>query len=189
MRIVSIGSHPDDVEFGLGGTLAKHRSREDDTQIILCTLGNEAAQFRQREEEARKAASILGVKKLHMLDYSVFKLTKPSAEFGKIIRKKIEEINPDRVYLHSPFDLHQVHIAVNKSVMNVIKDVKQIILYETISSTTPEFWPDAYVDITKFIKLKLKALKAHKTQSHKLYIQPRATKSPNTISNGMSNQY
>jgi N-acetylglucosamine malate deacetylase 1 len=39
MIVASIGAHPDDVELGMGGTLAKHSKRGDEIHIITCTLG------------------------------------------------------------------------------------------------------------------------------------------------------
>jgi LmbE family N-acetylglucosaminyl deacetylase len=177
MKIVSVGSHPDDVEIGMGGTLAKHIDKGDDVQIILCTLGGVSGDPKQREEEARKAARLLGAKRLYALNYPISKLNKPTIEFEKVIKKIIEQINPDRVYTHSSFDYHQVHVTVNKSVLNVVKDVKQILFYETISSTTPEFRPNAFVDITNYINLKIKSVNAHRTQSNRFYMQPNVIRS------------
>ena len=116
MKIVSVGSHPDDVELGMGGTLAKHKDRGDDTFVILCTLGGVSGDPRQREEEALKAINVLGVKKLRIINYPVSKLNKPTVEFEKIMKKIIDEIGPNRVYTHSPFDYHQVHVGVSKTV-------------------------------------------------------------------------
>lgn len=177
MKVVSVGAHPDDIELGMGGTLAKHTARGDDAQIILCTLGGVSGDPRQREEEARKGAQVLGIKKLHILDYPVSKLNKPSIEFEKIIKKVVEEINPQRIYTHSPFDYHQVHIAISKAVSNGAKEVNQILFYEYISSTTPNFIPNAYVDITKYIDLKIKSASQHKSQSVRLYIKPNVIRS------------
>jgi LmbE family N-acetylglucosaminyl deacetylase len=177
MKILCIAAHPDDIELAMSGTLMKHNEKGDETHVAVCCLGNMPEIFKQREDEAREGASILKVTKLHSLNYSVFKLNKLSTEFEKLIKKTIEEINPDRLYVHSPFDYHQVHVTVNKSVMKVIKDVKQILFYETVSSTTPEFRPNAYVDITKYIDFKIKSIQAHKTQSHRLYMHPNAARS------------
>lgn len=177
-KIVSIGAHPDDVEQGMGGTLAKHRDKEDDVHIILCTLGigGGSGDPKKREMEAGAAAHILGAE-LHSLDYPVLKLNKPSIEFEKVVKKAIDDINPDRVYTHSPFDYHQIHSAVSECATRAAKEVKQILFYEDISSTNPDFKPNAYVDITNYIDLKLKSIDAHGTQSSKLYLQSNLTRS------------
>ena len=177
-RIVSVGSHPDDVEQGMGGTLAKHSNKGDEVHIILCTLGigGSCGDQKMRENEALLAANILGGH-LHSLDYPVLKLNKSSIEFDNIIKKSIDDINPDRVYVHSPFDYHQVHTRVSESVTKVTKGIEQVLFYEGISSTNPDFRPNAYVDITKHIDLKLKSIDVHMTQSNRLYLQSNITKS------------
>ena len=177
MKIVSVGSHPDDVELGIGGTLKKHKDCGDDTFVILCTLGGVSGDPTQREEEALEATRIIGVKELRIINHPVSKLNKPTLEFEKIMKKIVDEIGPNRVYTHSPFDYHQVHVAVSKMVTKAASDINQILFYETISSTTPEFKPNAFVDITKQINTKIKSVKAHKSQSNRFYIQPNTIKS------------
>ena len=176
MKVVSIGSHPDDVEIGMGGTLAIHHDRKNNVHIIMCTLGGVSGDPKEREEEAREGARLLGAT-LHILDYPVSKLNKPGLEFLKVIRKVIDDIDPDRIYTHSPFDYHQVHVGVSESVVRAAKDMKQILFYETISSTTPEFKPNAYVDITNHMELKIKSIGLHRTQSDRFYIQPNVLRS------------
>jgi len=177
MKVISIGSHPDDVEIGMAGTIAKHSDKGDEVKIIICTLGGESGHHKERKEEAHNAARILGANTLEILDYPVYKLNNPTLEFTNIIKKKIEEFSPDRIYTHSPFDHHQVHVGVSTSVSKATNDVKQVLFFETISSTTTDFRPNAFVDITNHIEQKIKSLKAHKTQSNRFYIQPGITRS------------
>lgn len=173
--MVGIGAHPDDIELGMGGTIAKHSNRGDEFHIVICTLGigGQSGDQSIRELEAKTAASILGAK-LHILDYPVLKLNKPSAEFEQIARKAVEEIGPSRLYTHSPFDYHQVHESVSQCVTQAATDIKQVLFYEVIPSTNPCFIPNAYVDITRYIDLKLKSIAAHNTQRKKWYMQPNA---------------
>jgi len=177
MNVICIGSHPDDVEMGMGGTILKHTKEGDNVTIVLCTLGGASGHHRERKTEAKKAAMILGVNDLQILDYPVSKLNKPSKEFVNILRKVILKIKPERVYTHSPCDYHQVHVCVSKSSIKASKEIKQVFFYETISSTTPEFKPNAYVDITKFINKKLHSLHSHNTQSDRFYLSPNVIKS------------
>ena len=170
-KVVSIGAHPDDVEIGTGGSLAKHTDKGDDTHIILCTLGGVSGDPKVREQEALAAAGILGAH-LHIIDYPVSKLNEPSYDFVKVIKKVIDEINPDRIYVHSPFDYHQVHVTVCRSAIRAAKNIKQILFYEETASTTADFKPNAFVDVTNYIDLKIKSAEVHRTQSSKIYMQP-----------------
>jgi LmbE family N-acetylglucosaminyl deacetylase len=166
------------VELGMGGTLAKHSMRGDEVHVILGTLGigGTSGDPKAREKEARDAAKILNAK-LHVLDYPVLKLNKPSIEFEGILRRTINDIHPHRLYTHSPFDYHQVHESVSQCTTNAAKDIQQVIYYEIISSTSPEFRANAYVDITDYMDKKIESLKPHNTQSGKLYMQAHMIKS------------
>lgn len=176
--ILAVGAHPDDVEQGMGATMAKHRSIGDHTCMIICTLGlgGSCGDLRLREEEARNAARILGTDLL-VLDYPVLKLNKPTKDFEQILKKTLEDIHPDRIYTHSPNDYHQVHNTVARCVTTVSAKVKQLVYFEDISSTTPDFRPNAYVDVTDFMEAKLASLQEHRTQSSKYYLQHNVLKS------------
>src|ERR687897_82210 len=115
--IASIGAHPDDVELGIGGNSGDPKGRED---------------------EAQAAAKLLNAK-LHILDFPVIKLNKPSIEFESILKRTMDDINPKRLYTHSPFDYHQVHESVSECTRNAARDIQQLLYYEVISSTSPEF--------------------------------------------------
>jgi LmbE family N-acetylglucosaminyl deacetylase len=156
----------------MGGTLAKHSNRGNEIHIILCTLGigGNSGDPKGREEEAHAAAKILNAK-LHILDFPVVKLNKPSIEFERVLKRTVDDINPDRLYTHSPFDYHQVHESVSECTKNAAKDIEQLLFYEVISSTSPEFRANAYVDITDYIEKKIECLAHHNTQSTKLYMQ------------------
>jgi len=177
MKVACITAHPDDAEMGVGGTLAKHASNGDDVYIILVTLGGVVGPPKEREKEARQAAHILGVDNLRILDYPVQKLNRPNQEFVKMIKSVMMELRPDRIYTHTNYDNHQVHVTVAESVMQSAKDIKQVLSCEIISSTTTDFKPNAFVDITDYMNLKVKSLKVHETQSDRFYIQPNVMRS------------
>jgi LmbE family N-acetylglucosaminyl deacetylase len=162
----------------MGGTLAKHRKRGDEVHIILCTLGigGSSGDPKAREKEAQDAAKVLNAR-LHILDFPVVKLNKPSTEFEGVLKRTINDINPHRLYTHSPFDYHQVHESVSECARNAAKDVQQLLFYETISSTSPEFRANAYVDITDYIDKRIESLAHHYTQSSKLYMQANMVRS------------
>lgn len=175
-KILSIGAHPDDVEIGMAGTILKHNAKDQDVHILPCTLGGVSGDPVTRREEAQEAAHILDAE-LHILDYPVSKLNRISTEFVREIKKIVEDINPDRVYTHSPYDYHQIHVTVSEAVLRASKDINQILFYEYLSSTTPEFNPDAFVDITEHIGLKIKSIEAHKSQSNRTYMHPNIARS------------
>jgi LmbE family N-acetylglucosaminyl deacetylase len=163
----------------MAGTVAKHFSRGDSVHMVVCTLGVRDPQDNMRlirEKEAYEAARILGAKP-HILDYPVLKLNRPSQDFEVILKKVIDDINPDRVYSHSPFDYHQVHESLSEITTKVTMNIKQLFYFEVVSSSTPDFRPNTFVDITDFIDLKVKSIQAHLTQADKIYIRSEVIKS------------
>src|SRR4030095_10164124 len=71
-----IGAHPDDNEFGAGGTTAKLASQGWEVTFIICTNGNKGSHdpdistfdlSERREAEQRAAAKVLGVKQVIFL--------------------------------------------------------------------------------------------------------------------------
>lgn len=177
LKVLAIGSHPDDVELGCGGALLVHGGAGDEVHEILCTLGGVRGNPKDREAEALRAASILGAK-IKVLDYPVRLLNRPSQDFTKVLQELIEDIRPDRIYVHCPMDYHQVHVTVALSTISAAPTVPQILLYETISSTTLDFKPNAFVEITKFIEPKIKSVEAHASQMiDRFYLQPNVIRS------------
>jgi LmbE family N-acetylglucosaminyl deacetylase len=181
MKVLCIAAHPDDAETGMGGTIAKHVDRKDDVHILTCTLGGVHGDPATRMYEARRGASILGVKDegLYFLDYPIAKLNRPSGEFTKALKDHVDELRPDRVYVHSPHDYHQVHVTIGRTMLMLAKSelIRQLLFYEVNSSTSRDFKPDAFVDITNYIELKVNSVLAHRSQSARLYTQPNVVKS------------
>ena len=181
MKVLCIGAHPDDAETGLGGTLAKHVDIGDDVNLLICTFGGVHGNPAERMKEAQAGASILGIQddKLRFLDYPVSKLNNPSSDFTNTLEKIVEDINPDRVYCHSPSDYHQVHVTIGTTILELSKrdTFRQLLCYEVDSSTSRDFAPNAFVDVTNYIDLKVKSILAHKSQAMRLYTQPGVVRS------------
>ena len=63
--VVAIGAHPDDLEIGIGGTLAK--LRRDGARVVM-VVASIPKDFDVRFEEARRGAEILGCEMRLLLD-------------------------------------------------------------------------------------------------------------------------
>src|SRR5437667_374827 len=60
--LLAFGAHPDDVEFGCGGVIARETRAGRKVHFVVCSRG-EAGTYgtpKQRTAEAKKAAEILG---------------------------------------------------------------------------------------------------------------------------------
>src|SRR5690606_37014934 len=113
--ILAIGAHPDDVELGCAGTLAKEINNGKKVGILDLTRGElgtrGTAEIRDKEAEA--AAKILGVKFRHNLEFSDGFLINNAAsqlEMIKIIRK----YQPEIVLCNAIDDRHIDHGKASK---------------------------------------------------------------------------
>ena len=190
--ILVVVAHPDDEVLGAGGTIAK---LSKDNDMYLCILGKGIASrggdnIDDRKEEmvkkAKKAAEIIGIKKVHFSDFpDQMYETVPLLEINKSIERIIDDLNPDMVLTHSNVDLNRDHRIVNESVLIATRPtkyqtVKKVITFEVPSSTewnfNDSFRPNLFVDISEYQKTKFKALHIYDTEMRE-YPHPRSRES------------
>ena len=61
-RVLAIGAHPDDVEIGCGGALAKHHADHDVLHILTLSRGAAGGDVNIRVVEAHNAAALVGAR-------------------------------------------------------------------------------------------------------------------------------
>ena len=179
-KILAIGAHPDDIELGLGGTLAKYVEKGKEVYALILSRGEKGVsddkikdkelKGKIREEETRKALNFLGVKDeninvLGLPDGGI----KPDERVIDEIYEYIMKISPDIVFTHFFEDDHLVHVGTSLITLHAGRKVKSILFYESPSTRT-SFSPNFFVDISEYIDKKVKALKMHETQKDKLYM-------------------
>ncbi len=84
-----------------------------------------------------------------------------------IIQAAIGELRPTHVYTHCAEDTHQDHRAVHAASLVAARGVPNVYCYQAPSSTV-EFRPNRFVDITEFIKRKIEAIDAYKSQVERM---------------------
>ena len=64
LRILAVGAHPDDIEFGCGGILLAEAARRAEIALCVCSRGESGTNGSpdEREAETRNAAQLLGAK-------------------------------------------------------------------------------------------------------------------------------
>ena len=110
LKILAIGAHGDDIELACGGTLAKAIEHNHEVKMVLVT-GNGSSDHNDvtirtdgiAEQEAKAAAKVLGVSKLHILGYQDT-CVPYSADLVAKLDEIIGEFKPDIVFTHFVFD-------------------------------------------------------------------------------------
>jgi LmbE family N-acetylglucosaminyl deacetylase len=172
-KILAIGPHPDDIELGCFGTMARHTKEGDQVNFLVLSSGEGGTVDGNRNNEAKKSAELIKAK-LYMENLPD-KFISEGPETISVIEKYIEMISPDKVFIPTATDTHQDHRSTFHASMVACRTVKEIYAYET-PSTSRNFMPNFFVDITDFIDLKLKAVKIHSSQGGKGYMADRAVK-------------
>ena len=171
MSILIITSHPDDIEFSMGGTLSRLKREGHDIRAHIFSLsvtidGNE-------EIKNELAASLQGV---YDVDFTVHDYpTMHFKEHYQDIRDTIFEVkrkfNPDVVYCKSSRSLHPDHVVVGEAVESIfiestiyamegIRDGRRLHINKWVVINEPD------------LKKKLESIKKYKSQADKHYSDP-----------------
>jgi LmbE family N-acetylglucosaminyl deacetylase len=163
--VLGVGAHPDDLELGAGGTLA--RLSQSGARVVMAVLSI-PNDLKRRREEARKAARILGceVRLLKADRCSRVEDFKTHALVG-MIDGLVKELAPAAMLTHCLGNLHKDHKLAYEACMSSQRlRYFDIFCYEPTSShdVNIAFHPHAYIDISKTIDAKMAAIRAHATQ-------------------------
>ncbi|HWV78450.1 MAG TPA: PIG-L family deacetylase [Isoptericola sp.] len=169
LRVLAVGAHPDDVEIGVGATLAAHAAAGDEVVILTLSGGAVGGPAAARHEEALAAAAVIGARLVH-LDFPDTHLD-PAEGPISAIEEVVAELSPHRVYTHSVHDRHQDHRAVNEAVQIAARQVPSLWCFQSPSATVA-FAPNRFVDVDGFVETKLRMLAAYVSQAHREYMQP-----------------
>jgi N-acetylglucosamine malate deacetylase 1 len=166
--VLAFGAHPDDIEIGMGGTVAKLNGMGYDVNLIVATLPNfvKTDTKEQRRMEATMSAKVMGSKQPEFLDLSPDEIT-----FNRKFITRIDEIihnhRPEAVFTQWIGDSHQDHQTLTRAVIAASRDVNNLFMYETTipgGLTENAFRPQLYIDISKTLEIKKNALNCFDSQ-------------------------
>jgi LmbE family N-acetylglucosaminyl deacetylase len=116
-----LGAHCDDIEIGCGGTIQKLVAARSDVCIHWVTLSSSAV----REEETRRAAAkLLGGAPnadVRVASFSNSFFPYCGAEIKAYFERLKQDIDPDVIFTHYRYDLHQDHRVVNELTWNTYR--------------------------------------------------------------------
>ena len=178
MNIIAFGAHPDDIEIGAGGTLARHVAEGDKVMMVVMTGGERGgADSTTRIKELQESAKLLGVHEVVTLDYPDTNI--PSGpEVTDMLDAFVEKWNPSRAYIPFTREIHQDHRRTSEQALVACRNLPQILMYEG-PSTFPDFEVNYWVDITKTIDQKCLSIAAYGSQGEKEILKIDAIRSLN----------
>jgi len=135
VQILVVTAHPDDVDFGTGGSVAVWVAEGHEVAYCICTSGEagEAPSDVGREEvpalreaEQRASAAVLGVTDVTFLRHADGRL-QPSLDLRRDISREIRRVRPERVVSQSPervwdrvYASHPDHLAAGEATIAAV---------------------------------------------------------------------
>ncbi|HVB05352.1 MAG TPA: PIG-L deacetylase family protein [Acidimicrobiales bacterium] len=191
-RVLVVTAHPDDVDFGAAGTVARWREVGVEVAYLVCTDGEAGGSDRAlgraelaavRREEQRRAAAAVGVETVEFLGRPDGSLA-ADLELRREIAAAIRRHRPDRVLCQSPERdytrlpaSHPDHLAAGAAaVAAVYPDARNPFAFPELLAAglephaVGELWLMAHplanhhVDVTEHLEAKLAALHCHESQ-------------------------
>lgn len=167
MKILAIGSHPDDLEYGCGGTLARYASAGHEITMLVLTLGQAGGDSKKRKEEQCAAGKALGAAQVIFGGYDDTRIPLDQP-FICFLESQLKRIGPDMIFVHYGNDTHQDHRTVHTATLSAARYVPNLLFYE--GPTTIDFQPTIFVDVSSSLEKKIESLKEHRSQVTKTNI-------------------
>jgi LmbE family N-acetylglucosaminyl deacetylase len=168
MNVLAIGAHPDDIEFGCGGSLIQYGRKGHSVFLLIVTEGESGGIGNVRRMEQLNASKILRAKEVFFSNYPDTRIP-----VDKVLISKIEEtlrsVKPELIFVTYPDDTHQDHRNLAMATVSATRYVQNVLFYE--GPTTQNFTPNVFVDIGAVLTEKLSALSAHASQVLKTNIE------------------
>ena len=179
-KILALGAHPDDLEFGCGSLLAKEASLGSTIKLLVLSKGEAgtAGTPESRAEESRQAAKLIGAE-IEFLEMGGDCHIKNTAENAFTIAKYIREFKPDVILApHTDENQHPDHAEAGKMTRDAARFARYGGLAElknlaTHKITALYYYPvtqdfaapvDLVVDTTEVYDTWVKMINCHNTQ-------------------------
>lgn len=179
-----VAAHPDDLEFGCGGTVANWCRAGSVVTVAVVTDGSLGSHdiarpvddiVAAREREQREGGAVLGVDDLRFLGFADGSLA-PTEQVVSALTQLVVEAQPQIVVTHDPwkrYQLHGDHRAVGEAVVSAVQRAREPRLMAPLGLVAwkpDELWFFAadrvnhVVDISASADVKIAALLCHRSQ-------------------------
>jgi N-acetylglucosamine malate deacetylase 1 len=174
-KVLVVSAHPDDMEIGMGGTIAKLSASGSSIVSVVLTDGrrspNPFAMSQDemasvRTEESKRAARILGVNRTIFFDLESLALSESTDDATRKLTEVINSVMPEEIFtLHPELDRHPTHKLAGKISIDAIKQTN----LQSTMLWAYEVWGlfhswDRFEDISDQIGIKLEAIGEHQSQ-------------------------
>lgn len=168
MNILAIGAHPDDIEFGCGGTLIRLADEGHKVYLLVMSEGITESEQKIRKQEQLESAEIMKAEELFFGGYQDTSI-KADKQLVMFIESILNKIKPEMIFANYFDDTHQDHRHLAKGVLSATRYIKNVLFYE--GPTTQNFNPTLFEEIEDYQERKILCLNAHNSQVTKTNIK------------------
>lgn len=161
-----LAPHPDDESIGCGGTIIRHVAAGAQVRVLTVSNGEKVEGAggdiaARRQDEARRAAAILGVAPPVFLELPDGQVSAHGPELARRLTQEVTDFRPQVVYAPFPLDVHPDHTATAGAALRVLEDPGgfQLAFYEIYQPIRFSM----VVDISDVVTQKRRAILAHET--------------------------
>lgn len=191
-KVLFLGAHPDDIEFGCGAFIIQHKKLFKDCNFVV--LGNREKTTGELYDISVKyqknAFKKLGLSenKLFCYQLRIRHFPQLGDEIREILNSHNRSFRPDIIFTTSKYDTMQDHVSLSEQTYRVFKN-RTIFEYEVIASNKI-FVPNSFIKISKSsIVGKVNALHCHEGQRNKPYFSYEVAESLARFRGILSNRY
>lgn len=172
--VLVLAPHPDDESIGCGGALHQHATNGDRVIVAFLTSGDRGianlpptAAAARREQEADRAAAVLGINDLHFLRFPDGGLADVVGDAAAQVATLIGSEQPDWLYLPHPGEAHADHrVTAQVAARALPRDAAFAI--RGFEVWTPIAEPHEMDDISAVMAAKLEAIRCYESQVEQL---------------------
>jgi len=171
-RVLAFGAHPDDLEVGAGGLLA--RLVEEGAAVTMAIVSI-PYDYDRRRSEAEAGAKVIGGKLRFIYDEKAARVEDiPMHELVRRMDQLVADVHPDLVITHSAHDLHWDHSLVNRATVSALRrspcDLLAFLSSPEMNAQSRAIG-QCFADISKSMETKIEAISAHASQVEKLDLE------------------
>lgn len=170
--VLAFGAHPDDLEIGAGGLLARLAAEGADVTMAVVTVPN---QVDTRRAEARAGAERIDAELMILFDQRPCRVEDvPMYELVSRFDQLVGDLRPDLVITHSANDLHWDHGLVHRATVSALRRTPCDLLAYLSSpenNAHARCVGECFADISSSIRTKLGAIRCHASQLAKFDIE------------------
>ena len=171
-RVLAFGAHPDDLEVGASGLLARLAAEGAKVTMAVVSIPNNAE---QRKAEALAGADVIDADLFILYEDKPCRVEDiPMHELVRRFDTVVGDTRPDLVITHSAHDLHWDHGLVNRATVSALRrtpcDLLAFLSSPEMNAQSRSIG-QCFADISKSIDQKIAAIGAHRSQVPKLDLE------------------